>query len=141
MEEKVPPYTSLCRYWLRTCWVVQLWRNSVLPDVYSSLPLPQQSSWLCLDGIYSINWEASEVQQEVQSSIDFLLKECGFKKGCKSNICGCRKKQSFCSPGCLFQGCTNIQGYQVNENDDDNDDDDDDDGDSTTTGELKSDSG
>ena len=27
---------------------------------------------------------------------------------CKNNICGCWKKRSFCGPGCLCQGCTNL---------------------------------
>ena len=89
--------------------VVEMWRNSSLSDIYSSLPPPEQSSWRFSDGTYTIDWESSEVQQKIQRSIDFLLKGCSCKKGCKTHICGCRKKNSFCGPGCLCLGCTNVR--------------------------------
>lgn len=33
---------------------------------------------------------------------------CGCKKGCATNRCSCRKKSSFCGPGCVCCGCTNL---------------------------------
>lgn len=63
-EERVPTYTSLWRHWLRTCWVNQMWQNSPLPDLYLSLPLPNNHGWiLSSDGTFSIDWEAPEVQE------------------------------------------------------------------------------
>ena len=47
----------------------------------------------------------------------FLLKGCGFKKGCKTQICRCRKKNTFCGPGCLCQSCTNLRTDVNNHND------------------------
>lgn len=119
-EEKVPSYTSLWRHWLRSCWMAQLWRNSILSDVYSSLPVPEQSGWMCKpDGTYEIEWEAAEAQAKIQSTIDFLLKGCSCKKGCKNNICGCRKKKSYCGPVCLCQGCINLPATHNNDDFDD----------------------
>ena len=77
--------------------------------MYSSLPLPEQNGWIHQpDGTYEIEWESQEIQASIQSSTDFLLKGCNCKKGCKTNICGCRKKKIHCGPGCLCQGCTNL---------------------------------
>ena len=123
-EEKVPSLTSLWRHWLRTCWITQMWKNSILPDMYSSLPPPEENGWICpSDGTYEIDWEATEVQKTIQNTIDFLLKGCTCKKGCKTCICGCRKRHSFCGPGCLCQGCTNVKDYSHDDDDDDNTDD------------------
>ena len=109
-EEMVPSFTSLRRHWLRTCWVAQLWKESASPDIYRLLPSPEQSGWICQsDGIYVIDWEDNEVQQSIQHEIDFLLKRCNCKKGCATLACGCRKKKKNCGPGCLCQGCTNVQ--------------------------------
>ena len=108
-EEKVPSITSLWRHWIQSCWVAELWKNSAVSDVYSTLPSPEKSGWICKpDGTYEIEWETAEVQAKNQSTIDFLLKGCNCKKGCKNNMCGCRKKGKFCGPGCLCQGCTNL---------------------------------
>ena len=94
-------------------------KKSILPDIYSSLPPPEESGWICeSDGTYAIDWEAAEVQKNIQGTIDFLLKGCSCKKGCKSCLCGCRKRKSYCDPGCLCQGCTNVKDYNANEDDD-----------------------
>lgn len=33
---------------------------------------------------------------------------CKCKKGCSSSRCGCKKKLSYCGPGCYCINCTNI---------------------------------
>ena len=104
-EERVPSFTSLWRHWLRSCWVSQMWQNSPLLDLYSSIPLPEHSGWMRhSDGSYVIDWEAPEIQEKIKHTIDFLTKGCSCKTGCKSNRCGCRKKSSYCGPGCECQG-------------------------------------
>ena len=108
-EERVPSYTSLWRHWLRRCWTAQLWQSSMNPDVFSTLPPPQECGWLHnSDGSYTIDWEDIEVQDKIKETIDFLVKGCTCKKGCNSNRCRCRKKENFCGPGCECQGCVNI---------------------------------
>ena len=73
-DEKVPSYTSLWRHWSRTCWIVEMWRNSSLPDIYSSLPPPEQSGWRFSDGNYKIDWESNEMQQKIQRNRFFTLR-------------------------------------------------------------------
>ena len=108
-EERVPSYTSLWRHWLRTCWSVQLWQSSPEEDMYSTLPSPESYGWLHnSDGTYSIDWEDPKVQEEIQGTVDFLIKGCTCRKGCSSNRCRCRKKGNHCGPGCECQGCMNI---------------------------------
>ena len=107
-EERVPSITSLWRHWLRSCWVHEMWQNSSEEDLYTSLPLPEESGWKKLDDCYSIDWEAPEIQEKVQESIEFLIKGCNCKKGCKTAKCGCRKKARYCGPACLCQECTTI---------------------------------
>ena len=94
-DEKVPSYTSLWRHWLRTCWIVEMWRNSFLPDIYSSLPPPEQSGWRFSDGTYTIDWESSEVQQKIQRSIDFLLKDAVVKRGARLTFVDAERKTAF----------------------------------------------
>ena len=45
---------------------------------------------------------------KIKQTIDFLVKGCTCKRGCKSKQCGCRKKGKCCGPGCECQGCTNL---------------------------------
>jgi hypothetical protein len=108
-EERVPTHTSLWRHWLRSCWVSQMWQNSHLSDQYSSLPLPQTHGWtLSSDGVFGIDWKAPEVQEMINDTIQLLTKGCHCKTGCKSKVCGCRKKTRYCGPGCDCHCCTNL---------------------------------
>lgn len=88
-------FPSLWRHWLWSCWVSQMWQNSPLLDLYSSIPLPENSGWIRhSDGSYTIDWEAPEIQEKTKHTTDFLTKGCSCKTGCKSNRCGCRKNQA-----------------------------------------------
>jgi len=130
-EDRVPTFTALWRHWLRSCWVSQLWQHSNHPDIYLTLPAPEQSGWVIQDGQYLINWESPEVEKKIKSNIDFLLKGCNCKKQCKTFNCGCRKKSRYCGPGCLCQGCTNVKHNSVP--DDNSDSSSSDEGDSATS--------
>ena len=112
-EERVPSYTSLWRHWLRTCWCAQLWRSSPLEDMYADLLPPESCGWVKnSDGTYSIDWEDPDVQKKIQGTIDFLVKGCTCKKGCKNNRCKCHKRGDYCGPGWECQGCINIPVQQ-----------------------------
>ena len=126
-KERVPSYTAQWRHWLCSCWVCKLWKNSPLCDVYDNLPRPEDSGWMIrpTDASYQIDWEAPDVAAEIQSNIDFLLKGCSCKKGCRSRNCGCRKKGNYCGPGCECQGCSNLPVEVQQEENDDSDDDED----------------
>ena len=118
-EERVLSITALWRHWLRSCWVSQMWQNSSEEDVFSSLPLPEESGWNKSDDGYTFDWEAPEIQSKVQETIDFLMKGCNCKKGCKTANCGCRKKGRYCGPACLCQECSNLETETPTTNQDD----------------------
>lgn len=43
-----------------------MWKNFVLPNIYSTLPPPEESGWICeSDGIYAIDWKAAEMQKTI----------------------------------------------------------------------------
>ena len=112
-EDRVPTFTSLWRHWLRSCWISQLWQNSSHPDLFPALPAPEASGWLLQNNNYVIDWESPDVQQNIRHNIEFLTKGCSCKKGCTTLRCGCRKKSRNCGPGCLCQGCTNINAENI----------------------------
>ena len=86
-----------------------MWQNSHLPDLYSNLPQPQTYGWnISSDGTFAIDWEAPEVQEKIHTNIQILTKGCHCKTGCKSKVCGCRKKLRYCGPGCDCHSCTNL---------------------------------
>ena len=92
-EDRVPMHTSLWRHWKRSCWISQMWQQSNQANVFSSLPVPEDNGWtLQSDRQCIIDWESPEVQQQIKDNIEYLIKGCSCKKGCKSLKCGCRKK-------------------------------------------------
>ena len=97
-----PSITSLWHHWTWSCWISQMWRNSHLSNMYSSLPQPEDYGWIHNeDGSYCI---APEIIGKVKTTIEFLTKGCTCKKGCRTNNCGCKKKSRHCGPGCECQG-------------------------------------
>ena len=65
-EDRVPTITSLWRHWLRSCWVSQFWQHSNHPDIFTQLPVPEESGWLLHCDKYTVDWESTEVQQSVR---------------------------------------------------------------------------
>ena len=53
------------------------------------------------------------MQLNIRRNIEFLTKGCSCKRGCKTLNCGCRKRSQNCGPGCLCQGCTNVNIEQL----------------------------
>ena len=108
-EERMPSYTSLWRHWLRSCWVANMWKHSPNRDVYGALPPPEECGWKKdSTGHYEFDWDSPDLQTTVQETINFLMKGCSCKKGCKTKQCSCRKNRRQCGPGCQCQGCTNL---------------------------------
>ena len=54
-----------------------------------------------------IDWEVQENREKAKMSLDFVLKGCKCKTGCKTRICSCRKKERQCGPSCYCQFCNN----------------------------------
>ena len=61
-----------------------------------------------MDGRYTIDWDSPDLQEKVKGTIEFLTKGCSCKCGCRTLVCGCRKKSQHCGPGCECHGCTNL---------------------------------
>ena len=100
-----------------------MWQNAHQPDMYISLPSPQDSGWILNpNNIYTINWEAAEVQEKIKNNIEFLTKRCSCLKGCKTLRCGCKKRQKICGPGCLCQGCKNTEISEISNSNSETDD-------------------
>ena len=76
--------------------------------MYAQLPFPEDNGWKRDDSGYSMDWDCPDLQKEVQETINFLVKGCSCKKGCKTKQCGCHKKGHHCGPGCEYQSCTNL---------------------------------
>ena len=108
-EERPPTFTSLWRHWKRARWIASMWRNSISPDPYGSIPAPEESGWTKDDDDYKFDWEEKAVMQSVSQVIEFLTQGCGCKRGCRTLKCGCRKKNDFCGPGCECRGCENVE--------------------------------
>ena len=86
-----------------------MWKHSPKRDVYGALPPPDEWGWKKgSTGNYEFDWDSSNFQTTVQETIDFLMKGCSCKKGCKIKHCSCRKNGRQCGPGCQCQGCTNL---------------------------------
>ena len=121
-EDRMPSHTSMWRHWMRCCWVAHLWGNSSKEDQLHNLPAPESSGWLRHnDGSYGFDWECPKLQQEISETIDFLTKGCACKQGCRSQRCGCRKKNQQCGPGCQCHGCTNVHTTVTTEDSSDSD--------------------
>ena len=123
-EDRVPSYTSLWRHWVRSCWVSAMWRSSHEVDVYTNLPDPHLNGWIWTDDdTYVTDWEDEGVQPEIEKS--GLLKECKCKTKCGVR-CGCRKKSTYCGPGCECHECQNLPIEKPDNGDDDDEDEEDD---------------
>ena len=108
-QERMPSHTSMWRHWLRSCWVSHMWSNSSEEDVHQSLTNPEACGWKKnSDGTFSFDWECPDVLQNVQETIDFLIKGCSCKRGCQTQRCGCKKNGHQCGPGCQCHDCQNL---------------------------------
>ena len=107
-DQQPPTLTALWRHWMRSCWIKQMWGNSNKPDHYVGLPCPESHGWHESNEGYSIDWEADDVVQQIQATLNFIDKVCTCKTGCKTKWCSCQKNERSCGAGCECRGCTNI---------------------------------
>jgi len=84
-----------------------MWQQSTQPEIYRSLPPPNEYGWKLIDGNCIIEWESPNAHQKIRDNIEFLPKGCSCKSGCYTMKCGCRRKQWKSGPGCLCQSCMN----------------------------------
>ena len=89
--------------------------NSSRPDQHDGLSPLEKQGWMKEGNEWKIDWEAEEVQHEIQTTLTFLSKGCMCKTGCKTRRCSCRKGDRLCGAGCECRGCTNSIATQAEE--------------------------
>lgn len=118
-NQRPPTLSALRRHWLTLCWIKGMWNNSTKADQHDGLASPETHGWIKeVNGEYLIDWDAKEVVQKIQDTLDFLCKGCACKSGCRTKRCSCQKKGIFCGAGCECRDCSNMQlgqKTQVNE--------------------------
>ena len=55
-DQRMPSESAMWRHWLRSHWIIQMWRNSQGPDLYDGLPPPEQSGWLLREESGTTSW-------------------------------------------------------------------------------------
>ena len=54
-----------------------------------------------------IQWDTPENVVLAKQKVNYVLNGCKCKTGCHSRVCGCKKKNKNCGPGCRCIGCGN----------------------------------
>ena len=103
-NEMVPSMEALYRHWMRTCWVIHMWKQAN-KNIIELLPLTKHG-WKLENDILTSDWDSEENIQNVNKRVAGLLKGCRCKTGCKTARCGCKKKGNVCSEGCECTDCT-----------------------------------
>ena len=110
-DEMIPSLEALQRHWLRSSWVLHMWRQA---QTTGTMALEPQlgNGWLKdQDGKLTIDWDSEENMKKIRSRVDLVLKGCSCKGGCTMNRCGCRKKGIPCGVGCGCTGCVNQEHH------------------------------
>jgi len=112
-EEKYLPSTDALRlHWLRTCWTVSVYDNSV----YNFIPFGDvnEFGWSVTDNELSVVWDSSENISTVSNRCTLFTSGCTCQAGkesgerCGFARCGCKRKGRPCGPGCSCKGkCKN----------------------------------
>ena len=105
-DDILPTTEALWRHWLRSCWVITMWKQSdrnimQVADI-------TRCGWKINNGIVSIDWDSDSNLAAINEKVILLTKGCKCKKGCNSSRCSCRKKQQNCTEGCECLHCSNL---------------------------------
>jgi hypothetical protein len=79
---------------------------------FSTLPkLPSLTDygWEISNNSLRIVWDSDVNFKKVEKTVEWYTKGCGCKVGCSNNKCQCRKKNSYCGPGCKCTSCKNLE--------------------------------
>ena len=71
------------------------------------LPPITEHGWTLQDTSLKIIWDTEQNMQKVRERVNILFGGCKCRTGCKSRVCGCRRKQKLCSEGCECTNCGN----------------------------------
>ncbi|VDH97678.1 Hypothetical predicted protein [Mytilus galloprovincialis] len=99
-EFYLPSFDALFLHWKRSYWVSRVWIQAYCENVqYPSLT---DFGWkLEIDGQLDVIWDSPENLQKVINNIKLWTAGCNcLKSDCNSKICGCKKINMACGPGC-----------------------------------------
>ncbi|CAG2186069.1 unnamed protein product [Mytilus edulis] len=99
-EFYLPSFDALFLHWKRSYWVSRVWIQAYRENVqYPSLT---DFGWkLEIDGQLDVIWDSPENLQKVINNIKLWTAGCNcLKSDCNSKICGCKKINMACGPGC-----------------------------------------
>ena len=105
LGDMVPSTEALYLHWRRSCWVLSMWTQSDRNTMV--LPPITEHGWTLQDTSLKIIWDTEQNMQKVRERVNILFGGCKCRTGCKSRVCGCRRKQKLCSEGCECTNCGN----------------------------------
>ena len=112
-EEMIPSEGALDRHWLRSCWVLSVWKQANRNNLVY-LPLDGNGWKQPTSETLEIDWDSSDHLSTVRTRVALLQKGCGCKTGCRTGRCKCKKSNNHCGPGCKCQGCLNLPATSNN---------------------------
>ena len=71
--------------------------------------------WNLTNNQLKVIWDTEENMTKVRQRVSALLKGCKCTTGCKSKVCGCKKREILCSEGCQCTNCENINSPSTHE--------------------------
>lgn len=111
----IPSLEALRSHWLRSSWVLHMWRQAQTTGDMALEPLVGNGWLKDQHGNLAIDWDSEDNMTQVRSRVDLVLKGCSCKGGCSTNKCGCRKKGIPCGVGCRCTGCENQEHHMKQE--------------------------
>lgn len=85
----------------------QYWSQSLLNQ--PKLPTLTDYGWDISNNSFRIVWDSDVHFKKVEKTMEWYTKRCGCKGDCSNNKCQCRKKTSYCGPGCKCTSCKNLE--------------------------------
>ena len=81
---------SLKRHWLRSCWVMHLWRQADKNNM--TLQPMTDYGWAGNNDNLTVEWDTEENLKAIQDRRVMLTKGCTCATGCKTRRCGCLRR-------------------------------------------------
>ncbi len=105
-NEMIPSTDALWRHWSRACWVIHMWNQA---DAHTMHLKPMVDfGWKQENGNLTIDWDSTSNFAAIKQRVAALTQGRKCMTGCSTARCGCRKKGSQCSEGCLCVNCVNL---------------------------------
>ena len=68
-----------------------------------------ECGWRNNNNALEIVWDTDENIKSIQDKVKLLINGCGYKSGCTTRRCGCKKKGQVCGAGCHCANCENTE--------------------------------